>query len=255
MKYKTSFFLFLLLAFFSCKQEISTTNLPSVESTTKPWTRWWWLGNAVDESSIDATLEAFAKSMIYDINNDGFASIESFLTYAQGASVAPASIFVHLSGLTSEDGHYSDPSFDVREAATPCAIFSYLVHIIRDFEKDQFDNLNYVADELVIQNGLSRIDLKEIANGAIIPKGFRSLIKQYMDLAEDYRLRTVEVIKSITPLLDPKYQLSLHIIYNLYLMVYERIDVEKGNFTTEELNPTSAEIKERVYRTIMKFEL
>ena len=51
-------------------------------------------------------LEAFAKSMIYDINNDGFPTMETFLDYAQGASVAPASIFVHLSGLTSENGLY-----------------------------------------------------------------------------------------------------------------------------------------------------
>ena len=126
-------------------------------------------------------LEAFAKSMIYDINNDGFASVESFLTYAQGASVAPASIFVHLSGLTSHDGHYKDPSFDVREAATPCAIFSYLVHIVRDFQKDQFNNLNYFADDLIRENGLTRHDLKNIAHGAPVPDGFRNLIREYCD--------------------------------------------------------------------------
>ena len=44
------------------------------------------------------------------------------------------------------------------------------------------------------------------------------------------------------------------IIYNLYLMVYERIDPDNGNFTTEELNPTAEEIKARVYQTIIEFE-
>ena len=43
-------------------------------------------------------MEVFAKSMIYDINNDGFPTIDAFLDYAEGASVAPASIFVHLNG-------------------------------------------------------------------------------------------------------------------------------------------------------------
>jgi hypothetical protein len=37
-------------------------------------------------------------------------------------------------------------------------------------------------------------------------------------------------------------------------MVFERINIEKGTFTTEELTPTPAETKERVYRVIMNFE-
>ncbi len=38
-------------------------------------------------------------------------------------------------------------------------------------------------------------------------------------------------------------------------MVFERIDIENGNFTTNELNPTSEEIKERVRKTIIEFEV
>src|ERR1035437_8606185 len=69
-------------------------------------------------------LEAFAKSMIYDINNDGFPTLKAFLEYSGGASVAPASIFVHLNGLQKINGAYNPPLFDVKWAATPCAIFS-----------------------------------------------------------------------------------------------------------------------------------
>ena len=87
-------------------------------------------------------LEAFAKSMIYDIYHDGFPTLQGFIDYAGGASVAPASIFVHLAGLTKSDGKYVAPKFDVKDVATPCAIFSYLVHIIRDFQKDHLNNLN-----------------------------------------------------------------------------------------------------------------
>ena len=200
-------------------------------------------------------LEAFAKSMIYDINNDGFASMESFLTYAQGASVAPASIFVHLSGLTSEDGHYNDPSFDVREAATPCAIFSYLVHIVRDFQKDQFNNLNYFADDLIRKNGLTRHDLKNIAHGAPVSDGFRNLIREYQTLADDYRKKTRSIIERIGPAMEPRYRLSLEIIFSLYQMVFERINPENGNFTTYELNPTPEETKKRVRETILNFSV
>lgn len=198
-------------------------------------------------------LEAFARSMIYDIHNDGFPTLESYLDYSRGASVAPASIFVHLNGLTIKNGKYEPPAFNVKEAATPCAIFSYLVHIIRDFKKDQLNNLNYFADDMIVKHRLTRHDLKEIAWGHPVSSNFRNLINEYYSLADKYRLMTYEIIRKISPLLEPKYQLSLEIIFELYLMVFERIDVKNGNFSTEELNPTPEETKERVYETIIKF--
>ena len=199
-------------------------------------------------------MEVFAKSMIYDINNDGFPTLDTFLDYAGGASVAPASIFVHLNGLQKIKGGYENPPFNVKWAATPCAIFSYLVHIIRDFQKDQLNNLSYFADDLIIRNHLSRKVLREFANGKPINKNFRNLIKQYYSLADEYRLKTYDVIKEIRPLLEPRYQLSLEIIFDLYLMVFERIDIKNGKFTTEELNPTPEETKDRVYNIILNFK-
>ena len=198
-------------------------------------------------------MEAFAKSMIYDINNDGFPTLKAFLEYSEGASVAPASIFVHLNGISNANGKFTDPPFDVKWAATPCAIFSYLVHIIRDFQKDQLNNLSYFADDLIENYNLSRNKLREIAEGKPANKEFRNLIKHYFQLADEYRLKTYDVIKVIKPLLEPRYQLSLEIIFNLYLMVFERIDVNSGEFTTEVLNPTPEETRKRVYDTIMNF--
>jgi len=191
-------------------------------------------------------MEDFANAMIYDIHHNGFATFNHFKEYSGGASVAPSSIFVHLCGLTRNDKGWQAPAFDVREAALPCAMFSYLVHIIRDFEKDQRENLHYFADDRILAHGLSRQALRDIALGAPVSKGFRALIREYMDIAEGYRLETLKVIERISPYLEPRNQLSLQIIYNLYLMVYERIDPENGSFTSAALNPTAGEIRERV---------
>ena len=201
------------------------------------------------------TLESFARSMIYDINNDGFRTLEDFIDYSQGASVAPASIFVHLSGLKQSGDEYREPEFDVREAATPCAIFSYLVHIIRDFKKDQLNNLNYFADDLVRKNGLSRQDLNDIAHGSQVPGGFRNLIREYHGIADKYRKETIEILKRIGPMMEPVYRLSLEIIFSLYLMVFERIDPENGSFTSAELNPLPAETRQRVFDTILNLNI
>lgn len=199
-------------------------------------------------------LETFAKSMIYDIDHTGFATINDFIEYSQGASVSPASVFVHLNGLTRKEGSLLQPAFDVRSAATPCAMFSYIVHIIRDFQKDQLNHLNYFADDVMSENGLNAKDLEKIAHGADVTKGFRNMIRVYYGMADQYRKKTFEVIEMISPLLEPRYRLSLMIIFSLYLMVFERINIDKGKFTSEELNPTPGEIKDRVYRTISQFE-
>jgi phytoene/squalene synthetase len=199
-------------------------------------------------------MEAFAKSMTYDIYHDGFPTLVGFIDYAGGASVAPASIFIHLCGLTQKDGEYLPPVFDVKRVATPCAIFSYLVHIIRDFQKDHLNNLNYFPDDLIAKYGLDRAKLLLMAQGEPVSEGFRKMIRELYDVADFYRLKTYEMIQEITPFIEPRGQLSLEIIFALYHMVFERIDIEKGTFTSKELNPTWQEIKERVGQVIERFE-
>jgi phytoene/squalene synthetase len=200
-------------------------------------------------------MEAFAKSMMYDIDNDGFPTMDSYFEYAMGASVAPASVFVHLAGLT-KDGHgYDNPRFDVKEAAIPCAIFSYLVHIIRDFQKDQLSNLNYFADDLIVKHKLTRDKLREFAEGTPVNMDFRLMIIEYCQWAMHYRAKTFNVLRQVRPLLEPRYQLSLEIIFNLYQMVFEKINPEFGSFTSDELNPTPEETRERVRQTILNFSV
>lgn len=199
------------------------------------------------------TMEAFAHSMFWDIEQDGFPTLDSFLQYARGASVAPASIFVHLAGLKKNGSSFAEPAFSVREAAIPCAVFSYLVHIIRDFQKDQLNNLHYFPDEMVLRHGLNRQMLKEFALGRPVSPHFRMLIKELRNLAGEYREQTWLMIEKIKSRLEPRYRLSLEIIFHLYLLVFEKINPDTGNFTSAELNPTPDETRERVLLTIMNF--
>lgn len=199
-------------------------------------------------------MEAFAKSMIYDIYHDGFPSLQEFLNYSTGASVAPASIFVHLCGVSKKNGIYTPPVFEVKPAAEPCAIFSYLVHIIRDFVKDHTHNLNYFPEDMMREEALDRTSLSQMAAGTIeITPGFRSMTEKLYTVAYEYKQKTIDIKKNIEPLLDIRSALSLEIIFSLYNMVFERIDIKQGKFTTEELNPTPAEVKARVWQTIEDF--
>jgi len=79
------------------------------------------------------------------------------------------------------------------------------------------------------------------------------MIRELYTVADEYRKKTYEIMQKIKPQLEPRSQLSLEIIFSLYLMVFERIDIENGTFTTEELNPTPQEIKEQVWKVMKEF--
>jgi phytoene synthase len=198
--------------------------------------------------------QVWSESMIYDINHRGFKTLPAFLRYAEGASVAPASIFLHLCSITHANGSYLAPPFDVRSAAKPAGLFCYFVHIVRDFQEDQKNNLNYFAHSLMAEHGLHPSALRAIANGGDVPPGFRRLIKKYRSLAEHYRRLTRREIDRISPYLEPRYQLSIELVYNLYLLLFERIDVLNGRFTTAELSPTPDEVEHRLNMTLASFE-
>lgn len=194
--------------------------------------------------------QRLAKAMIYDLDHNGFDSFLIYLRYTEGAAIAPASIFMHLCGLKKENQQYQKPPFDIREMARPLALFSYLVHIVRDFEKDQKSHLNYFARDLLSQYNLSETDLVTIAQKESYSDSFRKLMKRYHQITEYYRQKSRNQLDQLLPTLDDKYRLSLELIYHLYLQIFERIDPEKGSFTTAALNPTPDEVKRQIQKTI-----
>ncbi len=53
---------FIILIVFSCSTETADWPEPAVE--TKPWTRWWWMGNAVDKENIKRELREMSEAGI-----------------------------------------------------------------------------------------------------------------------------------------------------------------------------------------------
>jgi phytoene/squalene synthetase len=198
--------------------------------------------------------ERLGRAMAYDLKHDGFATFTSFLRYTEGAAVAPASVYMHLCGLRETASGFQPPRFDIRRAARPLAVFSYLVHIIRDFQEDQLRGLDYFADNLLTEYGLSRGDLRRIAEGGPVTDSFRNLIRRYVDFAAYYRALARRTVDSVLPLMDPRYQLSVEVIYGLYSLVFEKIDPGHGEFTEESLNPAPEQVEARLERIIRDFK-
>ncbi len=220
------------------------------------------IGSPVDE--LTATMKQFCIpawpwqkltfAMVYDLNHNGFASFSAFLRYCKGAAIAPASIFMHLCGLRDLNGKFQPPAFDIREAARPLAIFSYLVHIMRDFEKDQRRKLNYFADDILLKCGLDKDELSELVNKQSTDDRIWGLFAEYKRIAQFYQKKASQTFKYLLPQLAPKYQLSLHIIYALYSHLYEKIEPQNQAFSETDLNLTPAEVQSRLNETIDNFK-
>ena len=196
----------------------------------------------------------FSNSMIHDINFTGFQSLKEFIKYSEGAAISPGSIFMHLCGIKDSNGYLIPPMFDVKKAARPLALFSYFVHVIRDFQKDQISNLNYIPDKLIYEHGLSHNTLKKIATGGKVVPEFRELMKSYYKIIEYYRHKARNMLDTIKCFLESRYMISLEIIYNLYLQIFEKIDTQDGRFTSEELNPTFEEVQSRLNLILSEYQ-
>ena len=198
--------------------------------------------------------QRLAKAMIYDIKNDGFDSFMTFRRYTEGAAISPASVFMHLCGISQSGQEFSLPKFDICKAARPLAIFSYLVHIMRDYEKDQTRNLNFFPNDILKRHNLTADEIQALCKSGIVDDRIRSLFADYKRLADYYRNRALSSVNNTIPYLQPKYQLSLTLIYSLYLQIFEKIDCEKGCFSTQELNPSPTEIQEKIDFTVRNFK-
>ncbi len=198
--------------------------------------------------------QRLGKAMIYDLDHNGFSSFRTFLRYCEGAAIAPASIFMHLCGVNESSEKYQAPSFDIRKASRSLAVFSYLVHIMRDFEKDQRRNLNYFADDILLKCGLNKDELNELVKRQSFDDRVMMLIAEYQRFAGFYQNLAKETFQHLLPQMQHRYQLSLHIIYALYSHLYEKIDPQNQAYSETDLNLSPAEVQERINLTVSNFK-
>lgn len=67
MKNKPSVYPFFILLFiflfaFSCDTVITRVEWPKITRETKPWTRWWWMGSAVNKTDLTVAMQEYQKA-------------------------------------------------------------------------------------------------------------------------------------------------------------------------------------------------
>jgi len=232
-----------------------TSNIQNWSSDISSGTNSSELGRILKQFQIPVwPWQRLGKAMIYDLEHNGFASFQTFLRYCEGAAIAPASIFMQLCGVKDANEKFQPPDFDIRKAARPLAIFSYLVHIMRDFEKDQRRNLNYFTDDILLKCGLNKDELNELVQSRSSDDRILMLFAGYKRFAGYYQKLAGKTFKQLLPQLTPKYQLSLHIIYELYSHLYNKIDPQNQSFSETDLNLSPSEVRQRLNLTISNFK-
>ena len=117
-----------------------------------------------------------ARSLERDVREEPIGSWDDFLSYAEGAAVAPASVFVYLLESDPDAGGFQlRERISLMDAARNLAVFCYLVHILRDLVVDVTGSpqLVSVPRDLLRAEGLSfdrfRASLLEGEYGRVEP--------------------------------------------------------------------------------------
>jgi|GEM_PF-568757 phytoene/squalene synthetase len=187
-----------------------------------------------------------ADAMKFDLTNDRFDTLDQFLKYSEGAAVSPAAIFMHLAASAFDDtGQLQLPPFDVRDAARPLAIFSYIVHILRDFKKDfhagarpliyidlETSDMFYVSEEEMARTVVSgQQSLK-----------FTKMVKWYFNRLTWFQVRARLTLDHLADQLPDDGRFALDFIYELYSATAAKIAECQYRIAGDEINLPAREI-------------
>jgi len=163
--------------------------------------------------------DALADAMHRDVDEVPFETWADFQEYCEGATVAPASIFLYVlaAKVGSEAPIRSGLPAPPADCARDMAVFCYLVHIARDLLKDaaQGANLITLPDTLLARHGLSRAGLAAGASEQN-PTKLKDLLVELTNHATPYRERGETWRERLTPILGAREAMALRALLTVY---------------------------------------
>ena len=172
--------------------------------------------------------EALAQAMRRDIDEKPFVTWDDFHSYCEGATVAPAAIFLYLLAARFEtDGSCTNGLPDApQECARDIAIFCYLVHIMRDLTKDAETNALLVTlpNDVLEPCGLTRDGLSGGALDTALRDGrVHQLIAAISEHTDPFRKRAEAWRDHIMPVLGVREGLAFKTLMGVYCALHDRI--------------------------------
>ena len=163
-----------------------------------------------------------AASLAMDIKGTDMHSWDDFLKYCDGATVAPASIYIYLLAAThTKEKHFEyEMPHELSYYARDLAIYCYIVHIIRDLIKDAIASprLITIPNELLFENDLSRSTLSSSLKNkdpAIV-----NLANDLIRRADPFHRHGHEVLSELNNLLGFSEKTALNKLIGVYDQLY-----------------------------------
>lgn len=171
-------------------------------------------------------------AMRYDLAQGFFPTYQKFLSYAEGAAVAPGAIFMHLCAVGDRVARIR-PRFNVRRAARPLALFCYHTHILRDMKEDAHDGIVFVPDDMLRRQGLDRSAFLSALHGPSLPSGVVAVAEWYHERAAVYEGLSRDMLRTVSTHCSAQYHRSLERLFELYVALYRSMDIRSGCFTKD----------------------
>ncbi|MFL6291147.1 MAG: phytoene/squalene synthase family protein [Thermoanaerobaculia bacterium] len=171
----------------------------------------------------------FFNAMHQDLEGQRFATFRDFLDYAEGAAVAPTTIFLYLiaSRSPASGGAYRLPEgFDLLGSGRHLGIFAYLGHILRDLAADLAtgrEGLLYLAaDDLEAFGITEEMLFADLAKRQASPQ-LRALVDELVERARARLRHGRRLLQVLDGTLTSDCAFILELIVTLYQEVVDRI--------------------------------
>jgi phytoene synthase len=200
---------------------------------------------AVDRFPIPEELwTRFVDAMHHDVDHPRFADFDAFVDYAEGATVAPTTIYIYL--LTCEadvDGAHRVHDFDYRGCGRELGLFAYLAHVLRDVRRDALvgqRGLVYLSEADLAACALTDQDLRHFAETRRSDERFARLVGLIVGRAQRYAQRGDELVAQVLPRLPADRGFVLRLIVAYYREMLERVAAPSMDlFAVDEVLGTS----------------
>ncbi|WP_193180727.1 squalene/phytoene synthase family protein [Nisaea sediminum] len=175
----------------------------------------------------DMPWAGLAAAMRRDVEERDMKDWEDFLSYAEGATVAPATVFIYL--LAADPGQTAFrcrlPEAPVTYAAD-LGIFCYLVHILRDLAKDaeRSDRLVTIPQSLLEEAGLEKHRLAEAVRTR--DPGIPLLAAALRTKAGGHLKMGRQSLMRLKPLLGTREYFALAGLIRIYETLFERFSAD-----------------------------
>ncbi|MFI0430313.1 glycosyl hydrolase [Mariniflexile sp. HMF6888] len=185
MKLKHALLFLAFISFFNCKvnDQDKTSPWPEQSNVNKPWTRWWWMGSAVDKPNIKSSLIDFHKAGIGGVEITPIYGVkgqeDNFIDYLSpkwldmlNYTVTIAdSLGMQVDMVLGTGWPYGGPQVTANNAATKLLVETYKVKKGETFNKeivaknDKNKDISQLLNVLAYGSDSSYVDLTSNLKG------------------------------------------------------------------------------------------